>query len=119
MLLKYMNAKPIQVTTTAKEISESLNTPYDTTSKMMQTLKKSGVLSSIQGVKGGYSLAKPLNEVSYYDFAKSVGEDSMGLDCLSGSCDMQTSCNISTPMKKLNTSLIDFFSKLTLKELLA
>ena len=119
MVLKYMSTKPRQMSSTAKEISEELKIPFDTTSKMMQLLKQNNILNSIQGVKGGYVFAKNLEDVSYYEFSQLVGEANLGLQCLNGCCELETSCKISTPMKKLNQSLVDFFSKLTLKELLA
>ena len=118
MVLKYMNNKPTQMSSTAKEISEELRIPFDTTSKMMQLLKQNSILNSIQGVKGGYIFAKNLDEITYYEFSKLVGDSHLGLQCLDGNCELESTCNISSPMKKLNQSMIDFFSKLTLKELL-
>ena len=119
MVLKYMDGKSIQETSTAKEISKELKTPFDTTAKMMQILKKAQVLSSTQGVQGGYTLIRPLDQISYYEFSQFVGEKSMALDCINGCCEQESSCNISNPMKKLNASLVDYFSQLTIKELLA
>lgn len=109
----------MKVTSTAREISNELKTPFDTTAKIMQVLKQADILTSIQGVKGGYSISKPLSEVNYLEFTKLVGENSTELECLNGCCQMEASCNISTPMKKLNHSLTEFFTKLSLKELLS
>jgi DNA-binding IscR family transcriptional regulator len=41
---------------TVREISTEYNIPYDLLAKIMQSLKKDGVIDSYQGVRGGYGL---------------------------------------------------------------
>lgn len=118
MVMKYMDEKPLLITSTAREIAETLQIPYDTTAKIMQGLKQADILRSIQGVKGGYAISIGLDDINYLDFLSYLGERALGLECASGHCDNEEICNISTPMKRLNESLHQFFGKLTLRELL-
>lgn len=118
MILKYMDAKPVVMTSTAREISNSLHIPYDTTAKIMQSLKHENLLKSLQGVKGGYLISKSLSDISYLEFTRLLGEKGLDLECLHGVCERESSCNIYDPMKKLNKALITFFNQLSLKEIL-
>lgn len=119
MVLKLMKEKPLSELTTAREVCDRYETPFDTTAKVMQQMNTGGVLHSIKGVKGGYTLARDLNSVSYIDLAEMIEGKSFMMDCHEGPCDLYHKCNISQPIKRLNDYLINIFSALTLNELLA
>ena len=54
-------------TLTATEIADSTGITYPFFIKIANQLRKKGLLSSIQGRKGGYLLGKPAGEISLYD----------------------------------------------------
>jgi Rrf2 family protein len=47
-----------------KEIAQRANVPQKFLEQILLELKKSNLLHSIKGAKGGYSLAKPLSEIT-------------------------------------------------------
>ena len=105
--------------TTAREVCDNFNTPFDTTAKVMQLMNTAGILHSHKGVKGGYTLARDLNFVSYMELAQLIEGKSFMMDCHEGPCDLMHSCNISQPIKRLNDYLINIFNSLSLGELLS
>ena len=124
MVLKLMKGKNADELTTAREVCDSFHTPFDTTSKVMQIMNSAGLLSSIQGVKGGYTLAHDLSHVTYVDLVELIEGKSFMMDCHhqgqgQGPCELMPSCNIALPIRRLNDYIINIFSTLSLNELLA
>lgn len=119
MVLKMMKEKGPQELTTAREVCDSYETPFDTTAKVMQQMNAAGILHSQKGVKGGYTLAKDLGSVTYMELVELIEGKSFMMDCHEGPCEMIHKCNISQPIKRLNDYIINIFNSLTLCELLA
>ena len=56
MALKFMaEEKAIGKITSAREICDKFNTPFDTTAKVMQAMNHHKILNSVKGTKGGYT----------------------------------------------------------------
>ncbi|MFP5385657.1 MAG: RrF2 family transcriptional regulator [Bacteriovoracia bacterium] len=119
MVLKLMKEKDETELTTAREVCDRFETPFDTTAKVMQLMNTSGILLSHKGVKGGYSLSRDLSQITYMELVELIEGKSFMMDCHEGPCDLYHKCNISQPIKRLNDYLINIFSTLTLNELLS
>ena len=119
MALKLMKEKNLSELTTAREVCDRFETPFDTTSKVMQLMNNCGILLSHKGVKGGYTLARDLSEVSYMELVELIEGKSFMMDCHEGPCDLYHKCNITQPIKRLNDYLINIFNSISLNELLA
>jgi Rrf2 family protein len=118
MVLKHLTDSDKGSHITAREICDKYSTPFDTTSKVMQVMSQKGILTSIQGQKGGYKLSTDLNHVSYLELVEIIEGKKINKDCLSSNCSLIDSCNITGPVEKLNQYLLYFFRGLSLHELL-
>lgn len=119
MVLKLMKEKETHELTTAREVCDQFETPFDTTAKVMQQMNNAGILHSHKGVKGGYTLSKDLSDVTYRELVELIEGKSFMMDCHDGPCELFNKCNISQPIRRLNDYLLNIFSALTLNELLA
>lgn len=119
MVLKLMKDKKGDELTTTREVCDRFLTPFDTTAKVMQLMKEASLLDSHKGMKGGYTLARDLNHVTYLELVQLIEGKSFMMDCHEGPCDLYHTCNISQPIKRLNDYLINIFGALSLGELLA
>ncbi|MGE3610936.1 MAG: Rrf2 family transcriptional regulator [Bacteriovoracaceae bacterium] len=119
MVLKLMKDKAPGELTTAREVCDQFETPFDTTAKVMQQMNNAGILHSQKGVKGGYTLSGDLSDVTYLELAELIEGKSFMMDCHEGPCDLMGKCNISQPIKRLNDYLITIFSTISISELLA
>ncbi len=119
MVLQLMKDKEEQELTTAREVCDRFDTPFDTTAKVMQLMNTAGILHSHKGVKGGYTLSKDLSSVSYRELVELIEGKSFMMDCHEGPCDLIHTCNISRPIKRLNDYLMNIFNAISLNELLA
>lgn len=120
MSLKHMAEKIPGELTSAKEVSEHLNTPFDATAKVMQIMAQHGILKSEQGVNGGYQIQKDLNRFTLQSLIEMIEGPTAIAKCIHGeaACDIQSTCNIASPIVNLNNKLLEFYNSVTLKELL-
>jgi Rrf2 family protein len=118
IVLKFMHERNASDLTTARQVCDQFKTPFDTTAKVMQVMNNKGILSSSQGVKGGYQLATDLNSISYLQLCELIEGKKFAQDCEQMACSLISSCNITGPIKKLNQYLTYFFSGISIAELL-
>jgi Rrf2 family protein len=85
---------------TSREIAERYHLPPELLGKVLQTLAKAQLIESIQGVKGGYRLNRPLSDIG-------LGQVLQVLDgpvqlapcaCETHDCGVESSCNIQSPL---------------------
>jgi Rrf2 family transcriptional regulator, nitric oxide-sensitive transcriptional repressor len=68
----------------ADEIFQNLKIPYRYLRKQLTILSKSGLMISVQGIRGGYRLAKPNKDISLLDIVTACGEDFISDMCFFG-----------------------------------
>jgi Rrf2 family protein len=123
--LKYMASQQIALgednLVSAREICDRFKTPFDTTAKVLQIMNNNGILNSTKGIKGGYSLAIPLERITFSQLNQMIeGKESKKIFCENskGMCDLYSICNIVSPLESLNQKINQYLSELTLGELL-
>ena len=117
MVLKHIHGLSESKPTTAREICDAYKAPFNTISKVMQTLSKHGVLVSHQGVNGGYTLSKNLEDISYSKLLEMIEGQAHAKDCLELNCSLFSSCNVISPIRKLNNKLNNVINSISLAEL--
>ena len=70
--LLYLIDVPAQESIGIKDLSEFQGLSETYLSKVFGKLSKAGIVSSVPGVKGGYKLAKPPEEISFWDVIEAV-----------------------------------------------
>lgn len=56
----------------ASEVAKECGLSVSYMMKILQALRRAGVVNSIIGVKGGYALAKPLKDITLYDLVVAI-----------------------------------------------
>jgi Rrf2 family transcriptional regulator, nitric oxide-sensitive transcriptional repressor len=107
--------------TTAKEISDTYDISYELLAKVLQKLAKKGLISSYQGVHGGYTLARNANTISISSIINAIEGYSPAItQCISDNsekCEIFDSCTIKNPLGKIQTNINDAFEKMMLSEI--
>jgi Rrf2 family protein len=107
--------------TTSRELAATFNIPQELAGKVLQSLAKSGCISSVQGVKGGYLLAKEPDMINLADIIVAVDGPVKVVNCVdepdSCSCEQLSFCNMRNPMETIQDKLMNFFTSITLKDL--
>ena len=120
MIVKYMNQYKDHELITVREISNHFKAPFDTIAKVMQKLTNGKIISSIQGVKGGYQLKADLESITYLELHELVTGNSDEPFCYKKNikCTLSDDCNIKTPMNTINREIIKYLRKLTLNKII-
>jgi len=103
----------------AKEIANSLSISFEFLSKSLQSLMKSGLVVSQQGIKGGYSLSKNPEDTTVMEIIQAVEENISIVDCISDNCERSDFCNMKDPMMILQEKINNVFSEITLASLMS
>jgi len=108
---------------TAKEIADKYQIPYELLAKVMQKLVKKGYLASYQGVNGGYILTRNPNELKVSAIINAIEETQSVtiIQCeadTSPTCVIHSSCTIKNPLVKLQTSINKVLDDLTIMEMI-
>jgi len=116
--LQHMQGKKNNEVTSVKEVTEEYDLPASLLAKVLQQLAKNNIIEPIQGPSGGYRLNKPLEEIQLNDFIEII-EGPVGLvDCLHDpDCGHIGTCNIRIPIERVNNTIKDLFSNMTLADL--
>jgi Rrf2 family protein len=106
---------------TAKEIAEKYQIPYELLAKVLQRLSRAGFITSHQGMRGGYMLAKNPNDVSVAMIINAIEGTNMGIaKCMTEgpeSCDVFQVCTIKSPLSKVQANIESAFSSMTLAQI--
>lgn len=108
---------------TAKNIAFKENIPMQLLAKLLQKLKKSGILESVQGKFGGYRFALNPSSVTLFSIVKAIDIEIQLTDCLCDNttkikCERIEDCSLRSPFSKLQDEIITLMKKLKLTDLL-
>lgn len=92
--------------TRVRDISEKYNIPHDLLAKILQKLKKEGILESVQGVNGGYKLSRMLSDIPLMELFGLIESNTNIVECMHddvSNCDVSDNCTIKIPLSKMQS----------------
>ena len=121
MALKYLaEQQDPNASQSAKDIAEAYHIPPQLLAKILQTLAKTGLLVSHAGTNGGYSLARSAAQISAFEVIRAIDGPLFITSCITihGACDLTSHCTIKEPLRKVNDSIKDLLSGITIADLI-
>lgn len=115
-----MAGVPSKEPSTVRSLAERYNLPQELLGKVLQTLKKENMLDSIQGVKGGYILARDAENISLAEILEAIEGPFTFMSCsgeISCSCNLFDTCTIKSPLEVIQQGLENYFERISLKDL--
>ena len=102
----------------AKKISKQYGIPYELLAKTLQKLARVGIIGAVQGPAGGYKLLVDPATINMTHFFE-ILEGPVGImDCYFDSgCRQLNTCNIRSPINKINDTIRNIFNNITLADL--
>jgi FeS assembly SUF system regulator len=103
----------------AREVAAEVHLPLPVVSKVLKALARCGLLVSHRGAKGGYSLARPPEEITAAEMIAAL-EGPIGLtECVAhpGQCVQEASCHVREPWQRINSVVRRALSDVTLADL--
>ena len=109
------------VTLMLEEISQEEGIPASFLGKILQNLTKAGLIRSVRGNGGGFTLARNAEEISLLEVFEAI-EGKMALQrCLQSpsSCERTDSCALCGVFEQAQDQVKDVFGRTTIADLLA
>ena len=103
----------------AREVAAETQLPAPVVSKILKSLAREGLLVSHRGAKGGYSLARPPEEISVPEMITAL-EGPIGLtECTlhPGNCAQEASCHVREPWQRINQAVREALARISLADL--
>jgi Rrf2 family protein len=106
----------------AKDIADSYRVPLPLLSKVLQKLVRTGILISVQGVHGGYKLAKPAPEINTLEVIRAIDGPIILTQCFTEhaepvECHQTALCPVREPLRKVHEGILRLLSSITIADL--
>ncbi|MCK6455744.1 MAG: Rrf2 family transcriptional regulator [Phycisphaerae bacterium] len=110
----------------ARAIAERYHVPVALLMNVLKTLAHEGFIRSLRGAKGGYVLAVEPDSVSLYDLIRAIAGPIRFVQCAGAEgdgtagadpCDLEHSCPISRPARRVHEKLEQFLKQITLADI--
>ncbi|HEU5180808.1 MAG TPA: SUF system Fe-S cluster assembly regulator [Candidatus Polarisedimenticolia bacterium] len=104
----------------ARDIATASRLPLPTVNKILKALTKKHLLVSHRGVKGGYSLARPAEEISMADIIAATEGPVALTQCAQsapGSCVQETCCPVHGNWQRINEAIRQALESVKLSEM--
>jgi len=99
------------------KIAKKKALPLKFLEKIASQLKKEGILSSKEGVGGGYYLNKPVEKITLFEILRAI-EGKKGLvSCIHGDCALEKCCDHRKVWERLQKKISNEFKKIKLNDL--
>jgi Rrf2 family protein len=120
MALKYLAEQAGSGAQSAKDIAEAYHIPAQLLAKILQTMTRAGLLVSHAGTNGGYALARSAGEISAFEVIRAIDGPLFITSCITihGNCDLVGTCTIKEPLRKVNDSITDLLSGISIAHLI-
>jgi len=102
-----------------REIARAMDVPPLFLAKIFQQFTKLGLVKSFRGSGGGFLLGRPPEEITLCEIVEAVEGPIMPNRCVlsDGACSREKGCTVHPVWKKVEKSVIDILSGVTLKDL--
>jgi Rrf2 family iron-sulfur cluster assembly transcriptional regulator len=117
----YLAAREKGTLVSAEEISKVLKIPREFVSKILQSLRDSGLISSSKGKSGGFTLAKDPSRIKLIDVVSAIDGLDMFDSCVLGfpECSPTHPCPVHNTWGSLRTQTYDMLTSETIDKLKA
>lgn len=120
MALSDLALLPGGETRSARRVAEERGLPAELVAKILQGLRKAGLVATRQGIHGGYRLSRPPGRISLTEVIEAVEGPLALVECGldDHTCGLTSTCCVRTPLTRVHDLVVETLSRLTLDQLL-
>src|SRR6476659_11212741 len=103
----------------AKDVADAYAIPPEALAKILQRLVKAGLLKSLHGMNGGYTLARDPRTITAFEVIRAIDGPLFITSCVTvrGECDQSDRCNIREPLRRVSHSIEEVLRSITISEM--
>jgi FeS assembly SUF system regulator len=121
MAMKHLAIRPDAPSASAREIAEQYDIPIELMAKVLQQLARRGLLTSHQGTRGGYRLARSPGSISVADIIQAIDGPLTVTACSTEAenCGQYSKCNVRDPLWRIKDRILSALATCSLQEIAA
>lgn len=103
----------------ANEIAEEYGISATLMAKVLQKLAKHGLVAAKHGSTGGYQVTRQADKISALEVLTAIDGPVLITSCVTshGNCDATERCSVKEPLQKVNESILNVLSMVTIAHL--
>lgn len=107
------------VSTSAREIAEQYDIPIELMAKVLQRLVRTGLLTSHQGTRGGYTLGRPSASITVADVIQAIDGPFTVTACSTDNndCEQYGKCSVRDPLWRIRERIVAALGTVSLAEM--
>jgi len=108
LAMRHLAAHAEREAVSARELAESYDLPPELLAKVLQKLVRGRLLTSVQGIRGGYGLARPAGSISVADVIQAIDGPLTVTACseTNHNCEQYSKCNIRDPLWQIKDRIV-------------
>src|ERR687891_105788 len=118
MAMKHLATRADAGAASAREIAEQYDIPVELMAKVLQRLARRGLVTSHQGTRGGYRLARPSQAISVADVIQAIDGPLTVTACSTEAenCGQYAKCSVRDPLWRIKDRILSALSTCSLAE---
>ena len=119
LAMRHLAAHAEREAVSARELAESYDLPPELLAKVLQKLVRGRLLTSIQGIRGGYGLARPAASISVADVIQAIDGPLTVTACseTNHNCEQYSKCNVRDPLWQIKDRIVSALSATSIAHL--
>jgi Rrf2 family protein len=119
MAMKHLAMRSDAASASAREIAEQYDIPIELMAKVLQQLARRGLLSSHQGTRGGYRLARGASAISVADIIQAIDGPLTVTACSTDAenCGQYAKCSVRDPLWRIKDRILVALATCSLQEI--
>jgi FeS assembly SUF system regulator len=121
MAMKHLANRPDAASASAREIAEQYDIPVELMAKVLQRLARHRLLTSHQGTRGGYRLARASCAISVADIIEAIDGPLTVTACSTEAenCGQYAKCSVRDPLWRIKDRIVAALATCSLQEMAA
>jgi FeS assembly SUF system regulator len=117
--MKHLAIRPDAASASAREIAEQYDIPIELMAKVLQRLARRGLVTSHQGTRGGYRLARAAAIISVADIIQAIDGPLTVTACSTEAenCDQYSKCSVRDPLWRIRERIVTALDTCSLQEI--
>lgn len=116
--LRHLAVNSGGVSSSAKAIAECYGIPLPLLAKILQKLKKLGMLRSLPGTNGGYRLARAATEITALEVIRAIDGPILLTSCFTdGECSQSEKCPVREPLRRVHEGILELLKTITISDM--
>ena len=121
MAMKHLATRSDAASASAREIAEQYDIPVELMAKVLQQLARRNLLTSHQGTRGGYRLARASSSISVADIIQAIDGPLTVTACSTEAenCGQYAKCSVRDPLWRIKDRILSALATCSLDEIAA